>query len=417
MLAGLISVGSELTAGITADTNAAWLARRLGACGVAAVRHVTVADDRKAIAEELRRASAWAQVVLVTGGLGPTDDDVTREALAEAMGAALRTDAAVLEHLHEFFRSRGYPWTESNARQATFPQGSTVIENLWGTAPGIRAVINDAAVYCLPGVPREMRQMFVHYVQPEIERHGGTGAIVSQTLWCFGAGESRIAEKIADLMRPGRAVTVGTTAIEGLIGIRFLARASNWAEAEALIHADEADVRRRLGHLVFGAEDETLESAVAGLLRRQHSTVSTAESCTGGLLAKRLTDIPGSSEYFLRGLVTYSDQAKTDLLGVAARLIEQHGAVSGEVAEAMAISCRKRAGSDSALAITGIAGPSGGSSEKPVGLVYIALASHDGCQVRCFTFGGHLSRDSIRRRSSSAALNLLRRRLMDSLSL
>lgn len=416
MKAELISVGTELTAGITVDTNAAWLAERLGTLGVAAVRHVTLADDRQAVAEELRSAAVGSsppEVIVVTGGLGPTDDDLTREALAAAMGAPLRTEPAVLEHLGEFFRRRGYPWSESNARQALFPEGAALLENAWGTAPGIRAVIGDTVVYCLPGVPREMREMFARFVLPEIEARGAAAVIVARTLSCYGAGESSIAEQIADLMVAGRAVTVGTTANESVISIRFLARAANRAEADALIDRDLAEVRTRLGKLVFGADDETLESVVAKLLRQQRRTVSTAESCTGGLLAKRLTDIPGSSEFFLRGLVTYSNQAKIDLLGVEPRLIEQHGAVSAEVAEAMAVGCREQAGTDFGLSTTGIAGPSGGSAEKPVGLVYMALADSVGCQVRRFTFGEYLPRPSIRDRACSTALNLLRRSLLE----
>ena len=413
MRAEVISIGSELTAGITVDTNAAWLAGRLAAVGVAAERHVTVADDREAIADDIRRASAAAEVVLVTGGLGPTDDDLTRQALADVMGVPLRTDPAVVEALAEFFRRRGYPCSESNARQAEFPAGTTPIDNAWGTAPGIRAVLGQAVVYCLPGVPREMQEMFAQSVLPEVEARAAGAVIVRRTISCFGAGESRIGEQIADLMRPGRAVTVGTTANEGVIGIRLLARAADRTQAEALIDRDAAEVRSRLGHLVFGQDEETIESVVAELLRQQRCTVSTAESCTGGLLATRLTDVPGSSTYFLRGVVTYSNEAKTDLLGVEPVLIQRHGAVSREVAEAMALGCRDRAGADLALAITGIAGPGGGSPEKPVGLVYIALAAAGGCETRRFTLGEQLPRDSIRQRSASIALNLLRRRLVE----
>ena len=214
-------------------------------------------------------------------------------------------------------------------------------------------------------------------------------------------------------MQPGRPVTVGTTACEGIIGIRFVVRAGRRSEAEALIEADMSEVRRRLGDLVFGAEDQTLESVVAAALIAHGLTLSTAESCTGGLLAKRLTDVPGSNAFFLRGVVAYSNQSKADVLGIDPGLIERHGAVSAEVAEAMAAGCRDRAGTDFALSTTGIAGPTGGSPDKPVGLVYIALADSTGCRARRFDFGQHLSRASIRERACSTALNLVRRRLLE----
>ena len=242
---------------------------------------------------------------------------------------------------------------------------------------------------------------------------GEPGVVLTSTLLCFGAGESRIGEQIADLMRPGRPVTVGTTASEATIAIRFISRAASRPEAHALIASDVDEVRRRLGPLVFGTNDQTLESAVADLLTKGGLTISTAESCTGGLLAKRLTDVPGSSGFFLRGAVTYSNESKTELLGVDASLIERCGAVSAEVVEAMAVGCRDRAGTDFALSITGIAGPTGGSPQKPVGLVYIGLADADGCQARRFALGQHLGRVSIRERTCSTALNLLRRQLLE----
>lgn len=418
MRAELISIGTELAAGITVDTNAAWLARRLAEVGIAAGRHVTVADDRAAIAGELRRAAASAEVVVVTGGLGPTADDLTRQALADCLGVPLRTDSAVLEQVRAFFDRLGRPWHESNARQAEFPRGSTPIENPWGTAPGIRAAVGDCAIYCLPGVPGEMKKMFCAAVLPEIEQRAcgqsgvSGGVILSRTLLCFGAGESHIGEQIADLMGPRRAVTVGTAAHEAIISVRFTFRAASRTDAETRVVADMDEVRRRLGALVFGSDGDTLESVVAAVLVERGLTLSTAESCTGGLLAKRLTDVSGSSGFFLRGVVAYSNESKAEVLGVDPGLIERHGAVSAEVAEAMAAGCCDRAGTDFALSTTGIAGPTGGSAEKPVGLVYIALADSSGGQARRFDFGQHISRASIRERACSTALNLLRGRLL-----
>ncbi len=412
MNAALISIGSELALGLIVDTNAAWLAGQLVAVGWQPVRHVTVPDDRTAIAAELRRAASSADLVVATGGLGPTLDDLTREALADALGKPLRSDPTALDHIRAFFAQRSYQWSESNARQAAFPEGSTPIPNAWGTAPGIRAEAGQAVVYCLPGVPGEMRPMFSEAVLPELRARGGGVVILTETVVCFGTGESRIGEQIADLMAPGRDVSVGTTAAGGVIGIRLAVRAPDVGNGRRLLDRDIQEIRRRLGSLVIGLGDATLEGVVGRLLTERGLTISTAESCSGGLLAKRLTDVPGSSAYFTRGLVTYANEAKIDLLGVPAEMIERHGAVSPEVVRAMAEGCRQRSGTDFALATTGVAGPSGGTPAKPVGLVYFGLADMEGSVSRELRLGGHLLRAGIRDRACSAALNLLRRRLL-----
>ncbi len=409
--AELISIGTELASGLALDTNSAWLAGELARLGVEVTRHVTVTDDRPAIAAELDRAAGSAGIVLVTGGLGPTDDDVTREALADAMGVPLRTDQASLEQVRAFFVRLGRRFAESNTRQARFPEGAAPIENPWGTAPGCRARLGEATVYCLPGVPREMKEMFRQAVAPDLRTLARGAVIVTRTLRCFGAGESTIGDQIADLMAAGRPVTVGITAAEGLISIRLITEARDETTAETLLAQDEADLRRRLGVLIYGTEDQTLASVVGDLLRQGQHTVATAESCTGGLLAKHLTDVPGSSAYLLGGLVTYSNRGKSDLLGVDPLLIERHGAVSEEVARQMAAGCRERTGADFVLSTTGIAGPGGGTPEKPVGLVYIALARDGGAEVKRYLLGSQLPRSSIRERTCATALNMLRLRL------
>jgi len=412
VIAELISIGTELTAGLAVDTNTAWLASRLAACGVETRRHVTVTDERAAIAEEVARATSAADIVIVTGGLGPTEDDLTRQAVADALGVDLERHPAVLAQVRAFFDRRALNWMESNARQAEFPAGTTPIQNDWGTAPGFRARFGRAVLFCVPGVPREMREMFEHAILPELRDLGIAGATAIRTLRCFGAGEARMGERIADLMCPGRDTTVGITADEGIISVRIIARAAAPEEAAALADRDAVEISARLGNLVFGRENDTLASAVGALLRSRGWRLATAESCTGGLLAKLFTDVPGSSDHFLCSAVTYSDQAKTDLLGVDPRLVAEHGAVSEQVGRAMAAACLARAGADAALATTGIAGPGGGSAEKPVGLVYIGLATAAGCEVRQFQFGAHLSRASIRQRTCLTALNMLRTRLL-----
>lgn len=412
MDAAILSIGTELALGQTVNTNSAWLSRRLAELGICAKLHVTVPDELEPIRQELERACKLAEVVLVTGGLGPTADDLTRDALAALMGVGLERREEYVEQIRAFFASRGRSMHETNIVQAMFPVGSEPIENTCGTAPGIRAKWKDTLIFIMPGVPREMHVMYDRDVLPALAPLAGEGVILTRTLYCYGAGESDIGERIRDLMTRGRNPSVGTTAQQTVIGVRIYAHGRSRPEAQALLDADREEVRRRLGSLVFGEEDDRLSAAVAGLLFERRKTVAVAESCTGGLLAKQLTDIPGSSNYFLQGVVTYSNAAKTDLLGVPPDLINRHGAVSREVAEVMASGCRQRAGSDYALSITGIAGPGGGSAEKPVGLVYIGLADAGGCQVWEHRMGECLTRDEVRDRTCKAALNRLRLRLM-----
>ncbi len=379
--------------------------------GVNVVRHVTVADDVGAIAESIRAAFDRRDLLLINGGLGPTPDDLTRDALAEALGRPLMEDADSLRRIRSLFAQWQRPMPAANARQAWLPEGTQALENTCGTAPGIRAELGSTQIFAMPGVPNEMMAMFERSVEPTVAT-SGAGAIVTHTLNCFGASEANIAGQIEDLMRVGRKPTVGITACEGVIGVRVFARGDDAAAARAAADIDAAEVRRRLGPLVFGEQEQTLQEAVAALLFETGRTVSVAESCTGGLLAKRLTDVPGSSDYFLGGLVTYANEAKVAQLGVGPELIERHGAVSEEVAHAMADGCRIRFETDYALSVTGIAGPGGGTPDKPVGLVYIGLAEAGRCNVERRLIGEHLDRASIRDRTCKVALNLLRRRLM-----
>jgi len=408
----IVAIGDELLLGQTVDTNSAWLAEQVAEIGLRPVLHLTVGDDAERIAWALRTAADTARVVLVTGGLGPTADDLTRQGLASAMGVQLHLDEECLRQIREYFAWRGREMPEANRSQAMIPAGAAAIRNSCGTAPGIRAELGGSLVFVMPGVPREMREMFQNSVRPELTRLAGGRAIVSRTLLCYGAGESDIASKISDLMARGRNPAVGTTPQETIIGVRIVAEGASPEEARRLAAETEREVRRRLGDLVFGEDGETLADAVARLCFETGCTVATAESCTGGLIAKSLTDISGSSRYFVRGYVTYSNSSKVELLAVPDELIRTRGAVSAEVAEAMAKGCRLRSGVDYALAVTGIAGPTGGSAEKPVGLVYIALDGPDGCEVRQFRFGEHLERWQVRDRARKAALNMLRLALL-----
>ncbi|MGB9626271.1 MAG: CinA family nicotinamide mononucleotide deamidase-related protein, partial [Phycisphaerae bacterium] len=350
---------------------------------------------------------------LVSGGIGPTADDLTRHALAAAMGVDLVLHPPSIERIREFFTRRGRVMPEANTVQAMFPAGTTPIENTCGTAPGIRAKLHRADVF---GVPREMREMFTRDVLPAIADRAGGAVLLARTIHTYGAGESDVGERIRDLMQRGRNPTVGTTAQQTIIGIRIHAFGATREEARRLLDADAAEVRRRLGDLVFGEEDETLAHAVARLLFERKQTVATAESCTGGLIAKSLTDIPGSSEYFRNGFVTYSNESKTRFIQVPEDLILRHGAVSGPVAAAMAENTRRISRTDYAISATGIAGPGGGSPAKPVGLVYFGLSDAGGCDVQERRFGSDMTREEIRDRACKFALNLLRLKLLETVS-
>jgi nicotinamide-nucleotide amidase len=413
MDAVIISCGTELVTGQCVDTNSAWLSAQLTPLGVRVVEHVTVGDDVTHLASAIRRALDGASLVILTGGLGPTLDDVAREAVAAALGEPLEENSEALVQVRAFFDRWQRPMPESNRRQAMIPRGCEVIPNPRGTAPGIRYSRDDRHLYVFPGIPAEMQAMFSAAVLPRLRAVTGGATTESARLLCFGISEAKLGELLADLMQRGRNPSVGTTASQAILSVRILSEGGPAEEARRLLQADVAEVRRRLGTTIFGEGEDTLESVVARLLVEHGKTIATAESCTGGLLSKRLTDIPGSSAYFLRGYVTYADAAKVDLLAVPADLVSKHGAVSEPVAGAMALGCRRAAGSDYAISITGIAGPTGGSPpEKPIGLVYIGLAHSTGVETLRVLCGDHLTREEIRDRSCKTALNLLRLRLL-----
>ncbi len=410
MQAVIISIGDELLGGVSVDTNSAYLSRRLAERGIVTVRHETVGDDAGRIAVAIARAADEAEVVVVTGGLGPTPDDLTRKALAAAMGVELVEDARSTERISAYFERIGRQMKPSNLNQAMIPAGAEAIDNDFGTAPGIAAHLGGARVFVLPGPPNEMTGMFERKVTGRLP---SAGVIVRKNLHAFGTGESDIGERIADLMArdanpkalpAGR--QVGTTAKGGIISIRIAASGAAVGEADALAEKTADEVRRRLGEIIFGQDDQTLPSVVASALKAAGLTLAVAESCTGGMIARMITDTPGASEYFLGGVVSYANSAKVAMLGVRADLLEAHGAVSEQVAAAMAEGARENFGSDFGLSVTGIAGPTGGSADKPVGLVYIALTGPGGSTVHRHIFSG--ARNIIRRRAALTALNHLR---------
>ncbi|MBL7154268.1 MAG: competence/damage-inducible protein A [Phycisphaerae bacterium] len=409
--ASLISIGNEILSGQTIDTNAAYLSRELLSVGMPVASSYTVADDVDAIVRALNLAGGDADVVLATGGLGPTDDDLTRQAFADFLGAELQFRDELLVKMQDFFARRNLQMPEKNRIQAYIPAGAKPLPNNRGTAPGIMAETGGKVFVALPGVPSEMKQMFAESVLPQLRESTLDQAVVVRKLKCYGAGESTIAEMLGELMQRGRNSLINCTPEFGVITLHVVATAGSHREAEKMADEDEKCLRNVLGDLVYGTRDQTLAEVVGLEFAREGKTIALAESCTGGLLAKLLTDVSGASKYFTHGWVTYSNSAKAGELGVPADLIERHGAVSEEVARAMARGAREKAGADYAIGITGIAGPAGGTEQKPVGLVYICVDSHRKSEVECCRFSGN--RGSNRRRAAQTALNMLRLRFKD----
>jgi nicotinamide-nucleotide amidase len=408
--AAILSVGDELLLGQSLDTNSAWLSERLAERGIVPVEHATVGDDRAAHVHAFRRLAARADLLLCTGGLGPTADDLTRQALAEAMEDVLVEDAAALASIDSFLAARGRVLTGLTRAQALRPSRGGFFVNPYGTAPGLWGSVGRCDVFCLPGPPAEMRPMFENHVVPRLRPPRGV-VLRTRSLRCIGLGESDLAERLAELMRRGRNPTVGTNASDGVVTVRLRAVAPTVEQAEGLLDADERVVRGAAGPYLFGVGDDTIAGAVLRELIRTGRGLVVAESCTGGLLGGMITLVPGSSASFRGGWIVYDNRAKIADLGVPAPLLAPSGpgAVSAETALAMAEGALARAAdrdADAALSVTGIAGPEGGSASKPVGTVYIGLAQRGiATDVRRFSMVG--DRESIRRWSALSALALL----------
>ncbi len=408
--AEIIAIGSELLAPDRSDTNSLWLTEKLNSIGIEVKLKTIVGDDDSRLEEAIRDATRRSKVVITTGGLGPTEDDITRKVAARALGRRLLLDDALLEGIRRRFESFGLMMPERNSRQAMVIDGAAVLDNPNGTAPGLFIEYEGTSVALLPGPPREMQPMFEHHVRPRLAEKAGNVRVVRRVLRVAGIGESAVDEKIAPIYT--RYTNPQTTILfnQSEIEIQLTARGRTEADAELLLDKLSGELEERLGHAIFAFRGEKMEEIVGLRLTIGGYTLAVAESCTGGLIAQRLTEVAGSSKYFIEGVVAYSNDAKTKTLGVEPILFLEHGAVSAAVAEAMAEGVRKRAATDFGLSVTGIAGPSGGTEEKPVGLVYIALASEVITEHRKFTLPG--DRHLIRWRASQAALDLLRRRLI-----
>jgi len=418
MMAEILSVGTELLLGQVVDTNAAYIARRLAELGVTLYRKTTVGDNLARVSAAVREALERADIVIATGGLGPTEDDLTREAVADALSVRLVESPEVLASLARFFGARGACMTENNRRQALCPEpgAGRLIPNPMGTAPGVLFESGDKRVICLPGVPREMEQMMDSWVVPYLrDRRRGPGdaqVIKSKAVRTCGIGESALEALIFDLAHGHDNPTVATYAGGGECQVRVTARADSEPEADALIQSVLARLDARLGRLVYGYDADTLEEAVGRLLAHAGLTMACAESCTGGLVSAMLTNVPGSSRYIDRSLVTYSNRAKVEELAVNGNTLAAHGAVSRDTAVEMATGVARIAGVDIGLSVTGIAGPGGGTDAKPVGAVHFALADmrRPSLTTARMRFAG--DRAAVRARAAKFALDLVRRHLM-----
>lgn len=411
MIAEIISVGTELLLGQTVDTDAVFLAQMLSRLGISIYFRSTVGDNPDRIRETLRLAFSRADLVITVGGLGPTMDDLTKEMVADVLGDTFVEEAAHAQWLRDRYRQRGQTAPPAALKQALVPHHGHGLPNPNGTALGALFEKDGKIALCLPGPPNELIPMAEQSVEPLLrERTGGERTVIqSRTLRIVGMGESLVEERVRDLMT-GDNPTVAPYAKTGEVHLRLTARAGSEAEAEALIAPREAEIRERLGEVVYGIDAETLEQVVVRLLQQQEKTLAAAESCTGGLISKRLTDVPDASQVFGLGLVTYSNEAKSQFLGVPEDMIAQHGAVSPEVARAMAQGAREAGRADLGVSVTGIAGPGGGTPAKPVGTVHIGLAWDGGVVSEHHQLMGR--RADIAYRSAQAALALVRRYLL-----
>lgn len=409
--AWVLTIGDELLRGEIVDSNKAFLCERLLDLQVEVRRQVSVADDPEELEALLREAAANARIVLVSGGLGPTRDDITASVVAQSFGRPLVRDEATLEQIRGFFARFGREMAPNNAKQADFPEGAEVLPNPNGTAPGFLLDAGDCCLVCLPGVPRELYAMMDDEVVPRLASRFAAGLFIHATLLrTFGIGESTLDRRLEDIARGDRALRLGFRTQFPDNCVRVVARAATLGEAQSRVAEVVREIRRRLGPLVLGEGERGLEALVGELLRDRKRTLAIAESCTGGLIASRLTDVPGSSQYLLESVVTYSNAAKRKRLGVRALDLERHGAVSEPVVRQMAEGIRRHSGASMGLAVTGIAGPGGGSPDKPVGTLYLALADENGTAVQHHSLAFDRSRNKLL--ASQLALDWLRRRLL-----
>ncbi len=413
MRAEILSTGDEVRSGAVVDTNAAFMAEALESHGIAVCRHTTIGDDVGLIAEALQAIAGRVDMALVSGGLGPTADDVTAEAAAQAAGVRLVELPDALVQVERFFTSRGLAMSPANRKQALLPEGAAMLDNPEGSAPGFRMMIGSCRFYFLPGVPREMKPMLARHVLPDVEKGHRTDGMVHRVavVTTFGLPESVVGEKLQDLAPMDDRLRIGLRVLFPEIHVRIYGHGHQPDSLEEAMRQLTDTIRGRLGKRVLSVEGDSLPKVLGKMLIARKASLALAESCTGGLLAKQLTDVPGSSGFFRLSAVTYANEAKIAVLGVAPETLQRHGAVHEATAREMAEGARRVAQADFALSTTGIAGPDGGSPEKPVGTICIGLATPEQCFTYryVFPFG---DRDLNRRIFTAMALDRLRQYLM-----
>lgn len=403
----IISVGTELLLGQIANTDAKFISEMLTSLGIDVYFQTNVGDNKSRLLECLKIASNRSDIIILTGGLGPTMDDLTKETVAEFFGLKLVVDIDTKIKIESYFKKSMREMTQNNYKQALFPEGSKILPNDNGTAPGCIFEKNGKKVVILPGPPSELIPMFNNYVYPFLKSLSND-IIVSRVIKIFGIGESKVETMVSDMLL-SKNPTVAPLIGNGFVTLRITAKSDDVQKAKKMIDDIEASLRKIFGEYIFGVDDDTMESIVLNLLKDKGFTLSTAESCTGGLLSEKITSIPGASEVFKFGAITYSNESKENILGVSGEIIRRHGAVSEETAREMAMNVKNISKTDYGLSITGIAGPSGGTIAKPVGLVYIGLAYKDEIYVKKLISNGN--RDKVRLNSAMHALDMLRRHL------
>jgi len=410
MRACIVAVGSEMLTPFRVDTNSLFVTEQLNTIGIDVRMKAVVGDDVDELIAILRSSLEWADVIVLTGGLGPTEDDVTRDAVARVLNLSMSENEAVVSRIRERFSKRGLTMPDINRRQGMVPSGAVLLDNVNGTAPGLWLEHGRTAIVLLPGPPREMRPMFEAVVRDRLAARAGSWGLFRRVLKITGRTESDVDATVQPVYGrwASQEVPITTTilAVLGQIELHLTAKAASRAVADHALDAAVRELQSALGDAIYSVNGLGLEAVVAELLTTRRLTIATAESCSGGLLASRLTDVPGSSAYMQQGVVCYTNQSKTEWLGVPVSLLEAHGAVSEPVATAMADGIRARTSADVGIGITGIAGPGGGTAEKPVGTVAIAVSAGEDRGVRTFQFFG--GRDMVKFQSSQAALNMLR---------
>ena len=412
MSAEIITIGTELLTGSTINTNVSYLSEKLTSLGIETCFQTSVGDNYPHLELVLSEAIKRSEIIVITGGLGPTADDITKQAVSNVLKTRLILETGIVSKIERFFKDRKKEIPSNNYNQALIIRGSMIINNKIGTAPGLIIERDQNIIILLPGVPRELKPMFKDTVSKYLEKKYSKNLVIkSRTLRTFGLGESTVDEKLTHIAEKCSNPSIAFLAHATEVDVKITAKAGNQDIADSLIADVETQIRDSLGDYVFGADDETMEKIVGTILTLRNKKIALAESCTGGLISNLLTNVSGSSAYFIESIIAYSNEAKIKLLHVSSQTIEKFGAVSSQTASAMAKGIKELAGSDYGLSITGIAGPTGETSQKPVGLVYIGLAHQNGVDTSEHKFFG--TRDIIKQKAAQTALDILRRHLIN----